>query len=120
RAHRWKGCLAFAGPAWIRWLNKKSTWFLPGQFFWHNLLDNPRCGAQERANVPPVQRVEAGECLVGGLVLPSSVRGSRVSFRDKIRGWESLFTLAGFSFFCGGRISPGVRMARDPGEPGNR
>jgi hypothetical protein len=110
----WKGMIAFDRPTWIKWLNKKSTWFLTGQFFWHHLLDNPHCRAQDNANLPPVQRVEAGECLVGGLDLPSSVRGSRVSFRDKIRGWESLFTLAAFSFYRGGSIVPTLGMAVDP------
>ena len=36
----WKGMMAFDRPTWIKWLNKKSTWFLTGQFFWHHLLDN--------------------------------------------------------------------------------
>ena len=110
----WKGMIAFDRPTWIKWLNKKSTWFLTGQFFWHHLLDNPHCRAQENANLPPAQRVEAGECLVGGLDLPSSVRGSTISFRDKIRGWESLFTLAAFSFYRGGSIVPTLGMAVDP------
>ena len=42
------------------------------------------------------------------------MRGSRVSFRDKIRDWESLFTLAAFSFYRGGSIVPTLGMAVDP------
>ena len=114
KKNMWKGMLAFDRPTWIKWLNKKSTWFLTGQFFWHHLIDNPHCRAQENANLPPAERVRAGECLVGGLDLPSSVRGSTISFRDKIRGWESLFTLAAFSFYRGGSIAPVLGMAVDP------
>lgn len=110
----WKGMVGFDRPTWIRTLNKKSTWFLTGQFFWHHLVNNPGCRGQDRANLAPRERVLAGECLVGGLDLPSSVRGAEVSFRDKIRDWEALFTLAAFSFYRGGSIIPTLGMAVDP------
>jgi uncharacterized protein DUF1302 len=110
----WKGMIAFDRPTWVRWLNKKSTWFLTGQFFWHYLVDNPSCRAQDVAIKTPQQRAAGGSCLVGGLDLPSSVRGSNVSFRDKIRDWEALFTLAAFSFYRGGSIVPTLGMAVDP------
>ncbi len=38
----WKGMLAFDRPTWIRWLNKKSTFFLSGQFFWHYIINHER------------------------------------------------------------------------------
>jgi len=38
----WKGMLAFDRPTWIRWLNKKTTFFLSGQFFWHYIIDMER------------------------------------------------------------------------------
>jgi hypothetical protein len=110
----WKGMIAFDRPTWIKWLNKKSTWFLTGQFFWHHLLNQKECAAQEVANMTPQQRAMHGACLVGGLDLPSSVRGSSLAFRDKIRSWESLFTLAAFSFYRGGSIVPTLGMAVDP------
>jgi hypothetical protein len=110
----WKGMLGFDRPTWIRWLNKKSTWFLTGQFFWHYLVDNPSCRAGDVALKTPEARARGGSCLVGGLDLPSSVRGSNVSFRDKIRDWEALFTLAAFSFYRGGSIVPTLGMAVDP------
>jgi len=110
----WKGMMAFDRPTWIKWLNKKSTWFLTGQFFWHHLLNQNECAGQEVANLTPQQRAMHGSCLVGGLDLPSSVRGSRVSFRDKIRSWESIFTLAAFSFYRGGSVVPTLGMAVDP------
>ena len=37
-----------------------------------------------------------------------------MSFRDKIRDWESLFTFAAFSFYRGGSIVPVLGMAVDP------
>ncbi len=124
RKNMWKGMIAFDRPTWIRWLNKKSTWFLTGQFFWHYLVNNPECrvvlpnrvavGGQDVAQLPPDRRRMAGSCLVGGLDLPSSNRPASESFRDKIRDWESLFTLAAFSFYRGGSIVPVLGMAVDP------
>ena len=80
----------------------------------HYLVDNPSCRAQDVAIKTPQQRAAGGSCLVGGLDLPSSVRGSNVSFRDKIRDWEALFTLAAFSFYRGGSIVPTLGMVVDP------
>jgi hypothetical protein len=120
----WKGMIAFDRPTWIRWLNKKSTWFLTGQFFWHYMVNNPECravlpnrvveGGQDVAQLPPDRRRLAGSCLVGGLDLPSSNRPASFAFRDKIRDWESLFTLAAFSFYRGGSIVPVLGAAVDP------
>ena len=110
----WKGMIAFDRPTWIRWLNKKSTWFITGQFFWHYLIDNPSCEGQKVANMTPEARARGGSCLVGGLDLPSSVRSPAVSFRDKIRDWEALATLAAFSFYRGGSIVPVLGVALDP------
>ena len=124
KKNMWKGMIAFDRPTWIRWLNKKSTWFLTGQLFWHYLPDNPECrvelpnrvavGGQDVANLPPDRRRMAGSCLVGGLDLPSSQRPAPFSFRDKIRDWESIFTLAAFSFYRGGSIVPVFGTAVDP------
>jgi hypothetical protein len=114
KKNMWKGMIGFDRPTWIRWLNKKSTWFLTGQLFWHYLIDNPGCEAQKVASMTPEQRARGGSCLVGGLDLPSSVRPPNVSFRDKIRDWESIFTLAAFSFYRGGSIVPTLGMAVDP------
>jgi hypothetical protein len=124
RKNMWKGMIAFDRPTWIRMLNKKSTWFLTGQLFWHYLVNNPDCrttidghvveGGQNIANLPSAERRVAGSCLIGGLDLPSSQRPANVSFRDKIRDWESLFTLAAFSFYRGGSLVPVLGVAVDP------
>jgi hypothetical protein len=121
KKNMWKGMIAFDRPTWIRWLNKKSTVFLTGQFFWHHLVNNPGCRAQDFANLTPDEKAASGvkSCLVGALDLPSTVRTGVASegkpaFRDKIRDWEALFTLAAFTFYRGGSIVPVVGMAVDP------
>src|SRR5213594_2978116 len=116
KKNMWKGMLAFDRPTWIKSLNKKSTVFLTGQFFFHYLIDNPGCDAQR---VFPFEKAKkaAGECLIGALDLPSSVRNGSVgnpSYRDKIRDWETLFTLAAFTFYRGGSILPVLGVAVDP------
>ena len=113
--------IAFDRPTWIRSLNKKSTFFLTGQFFWHYLVNNPGCEAQDVANLTADQQARAGvdSCLIGALDLPSTVRTGvssegKPAFRDKIRDWESIFTLAAFTFYRGGSIVPVVGLAVDP------
>src|SRR5437867_8537989 len=116
KKNMWKGMIAFDRPTWIKSLNKKSTVFLTGQYFFHYLIDNPGCDAQR---VFPFEKAKkaAGECLVGALDLPSSVRNGSVgnpSYRDKIRDWETLFTLAAFTCYRGGSILPVLGVAFDP------
>src|SRR5207244_9444097 len=40
--------------------------------------------------------------------------GTSLSYRDKIRDWETLFTLAAFTFYRGGSVVPVLGMAVDP------
>jgi hypothetical protein len=125
---RWKGMIGFDRPTWIRWLNRKSTVFLTGQFFWHHLVDNPDCdlpgtrikeGAQNVAGFDTAGKRKVGSCLVGGLDLPANpvrlgTANSGPAFRDKIRDWEALVTFAAFTFYRGGSIIPTVGFALDP------
>jgi hypothetical protein len=114
----WKGMIAFDRPTWIKSVNKKSTVFLTGQFFWHYVVDNPGCDAGIVANLSSKGKARAGSCLTGALDLPSSARlgltESSPSNRDKIRNWETLFTLAAFTFYRGGSIVPVTGIAVDP------
>jgi hypothetical protein len=122
KKNMWKGMIAFDRPTWIRWLNKKSTWFLTGQFFWHYLVNNPDCEAGNVAQLSSAGKKRVGSCLVGGLDLPSSRRLGTIdaaelgspAYRDKIRDWEALFTFAAFSFYRGGSIIPVFGIAVDP------
>src|SRR5437773_425360 len=116
KKNMWKGMIAFDRPTWIKSLNKKSTVFLTGQYFFHYLIDNPGCDAQR---VFPFEKAKKAsrECLIGGLDLPSSTRNGspgNPSYRDKIRDWETLFTLAAFTFYRGGSILPVLGVAVDP------
>ncbi len=110
----WKGMIGFDRPTWIRRLNRTSTFLVTGQLFWHYLIDNPGCAGQAVANLPPQQRRRAGSCLVGGLDLPSRERPPNVAFRDKIRDWESVSSLAITGFFRGGSIVPVLGLVVDP------
>jgi hypothetical protein len=113
----WKGMIGFDRPTWIRTLNKKTTVFLTGQFFWHHVVENPDCEPQKVALAKTSLKQRAGSCLIGALDLPSSVRHGRTedaaAYRDKIRDWESLFTLAAFTFYRGGSVVPVVGIAVD-------
>ena len=40
RKDMWKGMLAFDRPTWIRSLNKKTTFFITGQWFLHHIMHN--------------------------------------------------------------------------------
>jgi hypothetical protein len=127
RKNMWKGMLAFDRPTWVRTLNKKSTIFLTGQFFWHYLIDNPSCdvpgtnnsGAPFVAVLSSERKRQVGSCLAGGLDLPSLPRlgndlANMSAFRDKIRDWEAIFTFAAFTFYRGGSIVPVIGTAVDP------
>jgi hypothetical protein len=121
KKNMWKGMIAFDRPTWIRTVNKKSTVFITGQFFWHYMVNNPGCNAQDVANMTAAEKRAQGinSCLVGALDLPSNVRTGVASegkpaFRDKIRDWEALATLAAFTFYRGGSIVPVIGIAIDP------
>ncbi len=105
----WKGMIGFDRFQWIRFLNKKSTFFITGQFFWHYLMNNPSCPDVVGRNFG-----KNGEsCLTGGADLPSVARPKDISFRDKVRDWESLFILSTLTFYKGGAIVPAAGLAVD-------
>jgi hypothetical protein len=117
KMNMWKGMIGFDRPTWIKPLNKKNTVFLTGQFFWHYLVNNPGCAAQTVANLPSAAKKRIGSCLVGALDLPSIPRLGNSplepSFRDKVRDWESLFSIGAFTFYRGGSIVPVIGLAVD-------
>jgi hypothetical protein len=114
----WKGMLAFDRPTWIRMLNKKSTFFITGQFFWHHIIDMKNCEAQSIARAGTRAKEAQGECLIGPLDLPSVARvgnsNNAPAYRDKIRAWESIFSIAAFTFYRGGSLWPFVALVVDP------
>jgi hypothetical protein len=117
RKNMWKGMVGFDRPTWIKTLNKKSTIFFSGQFFWHYLVNDPGCQPQNVANMSSAEKRRVGECIVGGFDLPSVPRlgnsPGEPAYRDKVREWESLFSLAAFTFYRGGSIVPVTGIAVD-------
>jgi hypothetical protein len=84
----WKGMIAFDRPTWIRALNRTSTFFFTGQFFWHYLLDK--------------------ESTFIGNTDPSTPS------QDTIRSWEAICTLLVTTIYGGGSIVPTLTYAIDP------
>ena len=84
----WKGMVAFDRPTWIRLLNRKSTFFLTGQFFWHWLIN------REKTFI--------------GNVDPSTPS------HDHLREWEAIATFAITTFYAAGTIVPTLSYALDP------
>jgi len=112
RKDMWKGMIAFDRPTWIRSLNKKTTFFITGQWFLHHIMHNedtltsaldlPTAGARSRpyCGAPKDQ--------------PCNDPNGNGSFRDDVRSWESLVTLAIFTFYKGGSVVPLLGMIYDP------
>ncbi len=124
----WKGMLAFDRPTWIKWLNKQTTFFVTGQFFWHYIInherrrcaidDNPAngytasptepCGSETAYLLPGEQTG-----LVGPLDFPS-LNEPQPKQRDTIHQWELLGTLAVLGFYRGGSLVPALIYLLDP------
>jgi Protein of unknown function (DUF1302) len=115
----WKGMLAFDRPTWIRPLNRKATFLVLGQFFWHYLVDNPNvrfCKDNDpadrdfcRGKAPATQsKGFRGEFSSSGPPLTAT------PFFDKVRDWEVLTTLAMTTFYRGGKIVPLLVYVLDP------
>jgi len=132
----WKGMIAFDRPTWIKWLNKKTTFFITGQLFWHHILDfkkrkcaigdDPANGFTSSANTDtPDARdlcgVQNGPFLLpgeswgyfGGLDLPN-INNPGARGRDNVREWEVLTTLAVLGFYKGGTLVPAMIYLMDP------
>lgn len=132
----WAGMVGFDRPTWIRWLNRKTTWFLTGQFFWSYIgadVRNLRGGvltASERPyytpNVAALPQLTAsngfGQWVTGpyaGLferTQSSDLSAGAVDYSnsDNRRQWELLTTIAGLSFYRGGTLMPFWAVAVDP------
>jgi hypothetical protein len=132
----WAGMVGFDRPTWIRWLNRKTTWFLTGQFFWSYIganTDDLRGGVLTAGARPYfVPESEAlpqltanrgfGQWTTGpysGLIERTqsadlSAGAVDHSNSDNRRRWELLTTIAGLSFYRGGTIMPFWAVAVDP------
>jgi hypothetical protein len=120
----WTGMFGFDRPTWIRFLNRRATWFLTAQFFWTYITgghvdqligtssagDAPYYGPAGRWVTGPyaglVERTQYGDCTKGV--------GSGCGNGDNIRRWEHLITFAATSFYRAGTVVPTIADAWDP------
>ena len=112
RKDMWKGMIAFDRPTWIRSLNKKTTFFVTGQWFLHHIMHNedtlttaldlPTAGARSRA------------FCGSDKFTPCNDPNGNGNFRDDVRSWESLITMAIFTFYKGGSVVPLLGFIYDP------
>lgn len=139
----WKGMIAFDRPTWIRWLNKKTTFFLSGQLFWHYIINHERrrCWKGDEAptladgspnpDFDPEQNFltssDKENCgddnnfllpgeqtgFVGPLDL-LKVDKPLGKGRDTIHQWEVLMTFAAIGFYRGGTLVPAFIYLMDP------
>lgn len=95
----WSGLIAFDRPTWIRPLNKKTTFFITGQFFYTYIVNKAKS-------------------TIGGLDLPTTSRPINqipaVSMRDNVHSWEALTTFAILGFYRGGSLVPSMVYLLDP------
>jgi len=113
-SHRdyWKSMVAFDRPLALRWVNDGAAVFLSGQWFVHHLiqhkdsftgpLDLPTAGARSR---PFCGSARDHPC--------TDPRGNG-SFRDDVHSWESLVTLAAFTTYRRGTVTPVAAFILDP------
>jgi len=142
KRNMWKGMLAFDRPTWIRALNKKTTFFVTGQFFWHYLInmEHRRCIDQagtvgDAGKMTVSRKVNCGGVdpntgelvhllpgenwgLLGPLdslklARPTDANGDPRT-RDTIHQWELLGTLAVIGFYRGGSVVPALIYLIDP------
>jgi hypothetical protein len=117
----WKGMIAFDRPTWIRLLNRKATFLILGQFFWHYLIDNPDVLLCRNNPSAPDCKNNSGLVQYGGFRGQFSTSGvastgtpGQGAFLDRVRDWEALATLAATTFYKGGKIVPLVVYVIDP------
>lgn len=112
----WKGMLAFDRPTWIRPLNRKATFLILGQFFWHYLLDNPpiTCKFPDSPTRPCGGTANQQTGGFRGQFSTSGLTTGGRPFIDKVRDWEVLTTLAMTTFYRGGKLVPFLIYILDP------
>jgi hypothetical protein len=108
----WKAMLGVDRAVTIPALNRTSSVFLTGQWFVHHLrdtsatltgpLDLPTAGGRPR------------RFCGSGPTEPCTDPSGNGSFRDDLHAWESLATVAAFTSYRGGTITPVAGLAVDP------
>jgi len=109
----WKGMIAFDRPTWIRPLNRKTTFLILGQFFWHYLISNPQVACNDPDDSLPCPLSGQGKGFRGNFS-SSGYASDGKRFIDNVRDWEILVTLAATTFYSGGKIVPFWIYVLDP------
>lgn len=112
RKDMWKGMLAFDRPTWIRPLNKKTTFFITGQWFVHHIMHNED-SLTGVLDLPTAGSRPRPFCGSDKFTPCTDPRGNG-NFRDDVRSWESLLTFAIFTFYRGGSVVPLLGFIYDP------
>jgi hypothetical protein len=112
RKDMWKGMIAFDRPTWIRALNKKTTFFITGQWFLHHIMHNE--DTLTTALDLPTAGSRPRPFCGSDKFTPCNDPDGNGSFRDDVRSWESLVTFAIFTFYKGGSVVPLLGMIYDP------
>jgi hypothetical protein len=110
----WKGMLAFDRPTWIRFLNKKSTFFITGQFFWHNLAE---CNAATPPS-PVVEEDSAGAAACANSRARHGFRPLRAPAFATRFAIGSAATFAAFILLGGSVVRRSARSIRQPVQHG--
>jgi hypothetical protein len=121
----WAGMLGFDRPTWIKFLNRRNTFFITGQFFWSYVAGNASDlrGAIETASEAPYFTPPASVPTTNGFGQWNNgpfagqverTQNAAETVADRVRQWELLTTLAATSFYAGGSIVPSVAIAIDP------
>jgi len=112
RKDYWKGMIAFDRPTWIRSLNKKTTFFITGQWFVHHIMHNEDTLATA-LDLPTAG--SRGRPFCGSdKFTPCNDPNGNGNFRDDVRSWEMLMTLVAFTFYKGGSVVPLAGIIYDP------
>jgi hypothetical protein len=84
KSDAWQAFIGFDRPTWIRWLNRRTTFFLTTQLFW--------------------QYIPEGTSRFQGQISPT----------DKVRNWEVVGTLAASTVYWKGTLLPLAFIVVDP------
>ncbi len=108
----WKGMVAFDRAVMVSPINAGSAVFVTGQWLVHHIMHN------DDALAGPLDLPTAGArarpfCGAAPTEPCTDPRGNG-SFRDDVRSWESLVTLAAFTSYRGGTVVPVIGFALDP------
>ena len=112
RKDYWKGMIAFDRPTWIRPLNKKTTFFITGQWFIHHIMHNE--DTLTTALDLPTAGIRGRPFCGSDKFTPCTDPNGNGSFRDDVRSWEMLITLVAFTFYKGGSVVPLGGIIYDP------